>query len=905
VKQIENECNVTIDSDRGGYFRINGKEEGILAAEEKLNVLINTVSEEFTILEEAIVCLTLGKASLLQQIQNLYGVRIDISKPKRLCNITGLPENVAAARAEIAAIRCSRIEIPFEDSVLSFIIGKSGATIRALENEHSVQLDVSRELHRIVVLGFEDDVRAAGNMVSSIIDENKEVEETLAVDRNVVLSCIIGAKGAVIRELQKDLSVYIHSKRDEEQSETELLVIRGTAANVVPAKAKIQEMINEFQSHTDVIHFDNELVPQLVGRKGARITTLREEHPAVQIDVDANNCCVRLHGADDEARIAAKNAILDVIMANQRATVYMDQETTVALKGSRGTALRTTVQNELGVSMDIISAEETVKVRGEYSAVQRAVAMLEEFRENNFTLEIPCFDEDSNALFGGGENSPGKHIEIKYGVEISHDRKKGILRIRGNKASVDLAEAAITHSLEGGEDGGTKLVEADAYSMSALIGRGGTNIKKLETQHNVHLDILRSRGVVRIRGEPGDVDEAKKAVIAFIQALRIVVPVLRPTGVSSAVALQVVTRASSLFFGVDMEATDYEIILRGPQRMVLEAKKYITENFSDSATAVIKLSESQFSVLEVNAELNFKQIQDIHKVSVRMDSQTFGIVLSGPAAAVLKAQLQTNRMLDYLFPDDFASVAMDVICVAEAGAYSFAQKVLEATGAIVEANVPLQCVHIRGSTEEVAAAKTMIQDMQNEWRSRAVIIPVQEFMIPLILGKKGSNITALENETSTSISIDRLGKRLIIIGSAEEQVKGACTEMNSRIEKLKKEHWEISLDGRLLGPLIGKQGTNVNKLRQETGANIELEARTSTVKVSGPPEKVSLAKEKILAFIEEQRKEVIFGVKVRVPATTFPMIIGAKGATVQRIQNSCGVRLDLDRTEQLASIKGR
>eukprot|EP01041_Mallomonas_annulata_P002139 gene2139-4170_t len=830
IKQIEADCKVIIDSDRAGHIRIMGKEEEILAAEQKLLIIINTTMEEFSLVEEAIVCLTLGKATLLQEIQSLYGVRIDISKSKRLCGITGLSENIQAAKAEILAIRCARVELPFEDSILPFVIGKGGNTIRALEVDHSVQLDVSRELHMIVVLGFEDDVKAAVATLSNIIHENKEIEEIIEVDRNTVLNCIIGAKGNVIRNLQKELNVYIQTQKTEEIIQK--LSIRGTAANVIPAKMKINELIAEYESHGTVVTFPEEILPLIVGRKGARITSLREEHPLVQFDIDNINSCVRIHCIDHEARVAAKSAVEAIVQANQRGEIHMDMDTTIALKGARGLETRTKIVNELSLNLDILSIEEIVRVRGETEAIQIAIKLLETFRENNFTSELPCFDEDANALFGGGENSSGKLIEKKYNVEIFQDRKRGIIRIRGNKDAVDEAEKAISNVLEGGEESGTQLIEVEnGNSMSALIGKGGSTIKKFESQHNVHLDILRSRGLVRIRGEPEEVENARRAIMTFIQNNRVSVSILRPKEITASEAFKILTKASSLYFGIDFEQSEFELILRGPQRLIQDAKQYVTEQITGIACCSIALLETQFSALAAQADLNFKQISDTNQIQVEMDASTHSIILNGPTSAVTKAQLQVYRLLDFLFPSEFASIPLDAVSLAEVGSFLFVEEIREnAVGTRIQVNQQLSCVRLRGTPHGVSIASDIIRSRQIEWKKRTHIIPIQEYMIPLLLTKKGSNISTIEKETGASINIDRIALRLIITGPGEEEVKKASQEISSRISKLQHEHWEIVLDERLFGPMIGKQGAHVNKLRAETGAAIDMDAKTYTVK---------------------------------------------------------------------------
>ena len=67
---------------------------------------------------------------------------------------------------------------------------------------------------------------------------------------------------------------------------------------------------------------------------------------------------------------------------------------------------------------------------------------------------------------------------------------------------------------------------------------------------------------------------------------------------------------------------------------------------------------------------------------------------------------------------------------------------------------------------------------------------------------------------------------------------------------------------------------------------------------------MALAKQKILTFLDELQKESNV-VKVSIPQAAFPFIVGPRGSVVQGIQQSCNARIDLDRKELVAVIKGR
>ena len=62
----------------------------------------------------------------------------------------------------------------------------------------------------------------------------------------------------------------------------------------------------------------------------------------------------------------------------------MDIDTAITLKGSRGQEVRNKIQNELGLSMDIMAEAESVKIRGTRESLDAGAALLEEFRDMNY-----------------------------------------------------------------------------------------------------------------------------------------------------------------------------------------------------------------------------------------------------------------------------------------------------------------------------------------------------------------------------------------------------------------------------------------------------------------------------------------------------------------------------------------
>lgn len=86
--------------------------------------------------------------------------------------------------------------------------------------------------------------------------------------------------------------------------------------------------------------------------------------------------------------------------------------------------------------------------------------------------------------------------------------------------------------------------------------------------------------------------------------------------------------------------------------------------------------------------------------------------------------------------------------------------------------------------------------------------------------------------------------------------------------------------------------------------NVDIDNKSGKMRVSGDPEAVQEARERILAFIDADQRNN-FTLDLLVPVAAYPFVIGPKGATAREIQEATGARLDLDRNRSIVTLRGR
>lgn len=912
LRQMESDYLVAIDTDRvGGTLRIAGTQSAINTAITAINTIVNSSTDEFALGSDKIACLTLNSAAVVQELQVVHGVRVDLSRAKSVCKISGPSENVRLAKQAILSIPSARAVVSIQAQFLPFIIGKAGATVRQVGDDCQVQIDVSKESNKVEILGRRDNVDKAVAVLNDLIDTNKEVEEVMLIEKNLFLSCIMGPAGSTIRTLQKDLGVFLHSEKGDEKDHVrgkEKLQIRGTATRVLNAKNAITTLIGCYHSDTESIDVPVDCLPAIVGKQGSTIKKMREDFPDVQVDIDGS--VVTIHSANSASRQGVREEIVRIVEANFTQSFPLDADAIIVLKSTKGAELRALLTETLALGMDLDT--NLVKLRGPKATVAKGQTALEAFQRDNLCESISCSEEDCSALTQGGDASLKSIIETKYGVELYASRKDKLIRIRGTSLGIQGAKESIRGTLQGDLDHDSLVIPISLAVLPSLIGKQGANMKKFEAEFSTaRIDLFRDRGgLVRIIGPRDVAIRAKRAILGFLDQSKSSVflevgaaaPGEKgpPRGLEKPIAL-----AQSLY-RVEISRAEKEptkLIIRGGLVAVEEAKEYLKEAISGSAVSHVAVSASHITYLAAQPDL-LAPLQQ-HGVTVALDEAANQITIFGPTNRVPEGKLRVVRMLDGLFPSEFISITMNASCLRHMCSPSILADIDSAHKVSITADRPFSCLRIRGSAHEVTGTALLIRKWMNEWNERKAEVEYPEASLPALISK-GSNfpsLQALEGTLGVSLDLHKETRIIEIHGPSKEVVAQAQVKLLEHLARVKEEYWETQVGAETMGLIIGKKGANIIKLRSETGARIDVDAQINRVRVTGSAQVVSAARDRLEAIIRTDREQVIRRVSIPSPGGC-SAVIGPKGASARHIQDTSGCRLDLDRNTNTAILKG-
>jgi len=158
---------------------------------------------------------------------------------------------------------------------------------------------------------------------------------------------------------------------------------------------------------------------------------------------------------------------------------------------------------------------------------------------------------------------------------------------------------------------------------------------------------------------------------------------------------------------------------------------------------------------------------------------------------------------------------------------------------------PASALTLLGTPDMVArVAKILEDELDVEEHSRVV----GERLIPVIIGRGGTNIKKLQADTGAVIDLDRSGGRVTVRGR-KAQVALAVAKLDELLEGNGEK--EVRVSQRQVPLLIGRGGGTIRQLQEDSGAQIDVRKDESLVRIRGNQKQVEDAVRLIEAVLAE------------------------------------------------------
>ncbi|XP_011485808.1 vigilin [Oryzias latipes] len=217
------------------------------------------------------------------------------------------------------------------------------------------------------------------------------------------------------------------------------------------------------------------------------------------------------------------------------------------------------------------------------------------------------------------------------------------------------------------------------------------------------------------------------------------------------------------------------------------------------------------------------------------------------------------------------------------------QEILEATGVSVEMP-PLdsssETIILRGEPDKLGPALTQVY-------AKAKSVMVVEVSAPawlhrFIIGKKGQNIGRITQQLPRVHIEFTDGEERISLEGPTEEVEQAQIQIQEIIKDLlvRMDYSEIIIDQRFHRHLIGKNGANINRIKEQYKVSVRIpqdSERSNLIRIEGDPKGVQLARRELIEMVQrmenERTKDLIVEQKFH------RTIIGQKGEKIKEVRD--------------------
>ncbi|KAM9832499.1 high density lipoprotein binding protein a [Neosynchiropus ocellatus] len=583
-----------------------------------------------------------------------------------------------------------------------------------------------------------------------------------------------------------------------------------------------------------------------------------------------------------------------------------------------------------------------IKISGTKEGLEKAKheILLISAEQDKRAVERVNIDKVFHPFITGAYNKFVAEMMQKTGARINvppPSVNKTEIVITGEKDQVALAVAKIKEICEEKKKNTTTIaVEVKKSQHKYVIGPKGNTLQEILDRTGVSVEIPPSDSsseTVILRGEPDRLGQALTEVYAKANSYT-VSSVTAPSWLHRFIIGkkgQNLAKITQQMPKVHIEFTEGEdkITLEGPTKDVQMAQSQIEAIVTD---LVSRMDYTEISVdpkfhrhLIGKGGVNINRIKELHKVTVRIppDNEKSNLIrIEGDPQGVQEAKKEllelASRMENERTKDLIIEQRFHRAIIGQKG-----EKIKEVRDKFPEVIInfpdPAQksdIVQLRGPRTEVEKCSKFMQKMVAEMveNSFSVSVPIFKQFHRNIIGKGGSNIKKIREETNTKIDLpaeNSNSEMIVIIGK-----KANCEAARNRILAIQKElanitEMEVSIPSKLHNSLIGTKGRFVRSIMEECGGvHIHFPTEGSgidKVTIRGPAEDVEKAKQQLLALAEEKQTKS-HTAELRAKPEYHKFLIGKGGGNIRKVRDSTGARIIFptaeDQDQELITVIG-
>jgi len=352
-----------------------------------------------------------------------------------------------------------------------------------------------------------------------------------------------------------------------------------------------------------------------------------------------------------------------------------------------------------------------------------------------------------------------QQIESSTGAKIKVNKDKGLVTISGSAGQAEAAKVAINDIVTEFTEN-ARLIETATVDVgtsgSAVIGKGGSTLKKIENQSGAKLSLSKESPILSITGTKEQIEKAKVLINNVIYGEASTQVDLGEKGYATLVKKngELIKSVTNLYQNarLDLKKEENICFIYGSTEHVSEAAQMVTSIINENSYSKTILVGASLGVILGKGGENIKNIQSTTDVFIDIlkdeEGQSHRISLTGQKDRVIRAHDMIQNILAAQFnPTCVPGETFIHIEVGEAIGQVIGTKGAKITeietvsGA--KLNVPngtSLCV-VQGTDQQIQAAKAMIDDIVKRFEQSNAPVNIDSFQSSIsTLKSKKKNI---------------------------------------------------------------------------------------------------------------------------------------------------------------------
>lgn len=974
---------LSLAKDQGLSIMVTGKLDSVMKARKEIVARLQTQASATVAIPKEHHRFVIGKnGEKLQELELKTATKIAIPRPddpNANIRITGTKEGIEKARHEILLISAEQDKraverLALEKAFHPFIAGAHNRLVQELSQETGARISIpppSLPKDEIVITGEKEAVALALSRIRAIYDDKKRKTTTISVEvKKSQHKYIIGPKGNTLQEILEATGVSVEMPPLDSASET--IILRGEPDKLGPALTQVYAkaksvMVVEVTAPAWLHRF-------IIGKKGQNIGRITQQLPRVHIEFTDGEERISLEGPTEEveqAQAQIQEIIKDLLVRMDYTEVFIDQRFHRHLIGKNGANINR-IKEQYKVSVRIPQDSERsglVRIEGDPKGVQLARRELIEMvqrMENERTKDL-IVEQKYHRTIIGQKGEKIKEVRDKFPEVIINfpdpSQKSDIVQLRGPKNEVEKCAKFLQKII-------ADLIE-NSFALSVpifkqfhknIIGKGGTNIKKIREETNTKVDLPTENSnseMIVITGRKSNCEAARDRILAIqrdlanIKEAEVTIPAKLHNsliGSKGCLVRSIMEDCGGVHIHFPSEGSGSDkVTIRGPVGEVEKAKKQLLqlaeEKQVNNFTAELQAKPEYHKFLIGRGGANIRRVRD--KTGARVifpspdDAEQELITIVGKEEAVRQAQKELECLLKNL--DDVVEDSMEVdirhhrhfVCRRGQVLREMAEEYGGVAVSFPRTGANSQKVTLKGAKDCVEAAKKRIQEIIEDLESQvSVEVAIPQRYHRAVMGPKGCRIQHItrehevqikfpEREESTagqeallqengdvSPEVDFIPRKCDIINICGRAEK--CEIAKAALLALVPITEDVGVSYELHRYIIGQKGSGIRKMMEEYEVNIwvpQPERQLDVIKVTGLAPNVERAKlglqERVKELQAEQEDRALrsFKVTMSVDPKFHPKIIGRKGAVISQIRKDHDVSVQFpDKGDELQDL---